>query len=224
MSADEPIEIGFLKEQKPAVDPVPEVDDGDDSLSWLAAAFADDDEPLPGASSSPTHAEPDHPPSPDEEVSLDESPTALPDVEADPGLVPDLTVVPDLPELPAQNDLPEALESSQVMGLSAVPDLAELAKLSDLLEAAEAPDLGDLPGLDDPGLDDVSALPALDLSELAAIPGLEDIVADAAGTEDQPESPSAATSGLPTRSMEAIRNRKGFREELLSAFSQIYGR
>ncbi len=47
MSADEPVEIGFLKEQKPADDPAPEVDDSDDSLSWLAAAFADDDEPLP---------------------------------------------------------------------------------------------------------------------------------------------------------------------------------
>ena len=224
MSADEPIEISFLKDQEREPEPSPEIIENDDSLSWLAAAF-DDDEPLPGAS--PRLDEVASVPDPDIDETLD-----LADMAND--IRPGLTVVPDLPETPdllTADDLmssgpqiPQAdaardlLDSNDHDSIPALPDLG--VALSDPALLDLDPATAELSELTDDLDADTPELSLEDLASLASDPGLEE------GDDEREEHTHAEpiSTGLPSQSMEAIHNRKGFREELLAAFSQIYGR
>lgn len=189
MTADEPIEIGFLNpEIAESQDPEPPPADEEDAFAWLAAAFADDETTPPGeaqnesrANDVPLESEPS-----EHQVPLEpENPKLGQGVPELPPLIPEQSSLPEVEviEESTERELPQAPPT-----LSLVPphsDESEEIDLSELAQKIEA--TGDL--------------------EEPEVPEIEELAPDHS-----------------SHAIEALRKRKGFREELLAAFGQIYGR
>jgi len=199
MTADEPIEIGFLNQEiakSQEAEPAPAEEE--DAFAWLAAAFADEDDEDAGA--------------PQDESSAEPAEAALP-ARSD---LSDGAVEPPIED--------EHLEPARDGGkLREPPVERELAGLADLPteesienELPRPPTLSLVP----PHVDEP---PEINLAELAQKIAPEES-SDLQAAETPDAGALAANQNRASSSIDALRKRQGFREELLAAFHQIYGR